>query len=47
VTAAGFVFEAQSDLLRNAEDAHSLPVFDPAIRRRTDQVIFKFRKPVT
>ena len=43
--AAGFVLEAQSDLLRNAQDSHELKVFDPAIRGRTDQVLLKFRKP--
>jgi predicted methyltransferase len=43
--AAGLHLEAQSDLLRNREDSHELPVFDPAIRGRTDQVILKFRKP--
>jgi predicted methyltransferase len=45
VTAAGFLFESRSPLLSNPQDSHSLPVFDPAIRHRTDQVIFKFRKP--
>ncbi len=45
VTAAGFVLEARSDMLRNAADTHRLAVFDPAIRHRTDQVVFKFRKP--
>jgi len=45
VTAAGFVLEARSDLLRNPQDPHSLPVFDPAIRHHTDQEILKFRKP--
>lgn len=45
VTAAGFVFEAENDALRNPEDAHTLPVFDPAIRFKTDQVVLKFRKP--
>jgi predicted methyltransferase len=45
VTAAGFVLEARSDLLRNDADSHRLAVFDPAIRRHTDQVTFKFRKP--
>ena len=45
VTAAGFVLDAQSDLLRNPADDHSLKVFDPAIRGHTDQFIFKFRKP--
>jgi predicted methyltransferase len=45
VTAAGFVLEAESNLLRNAADNHELFVFDPAIRGRTDQVLLKFRKP--
>jgi predicted methyltransferase len=45
VTAAGFVLESQSDALRNPDDAHLKPVFDPAIRHRTDQVVLKFRKP--
>lgn len=45
VTAAGFVLEAQSAVLRNDADAHTLKVFDPAIRHRTDQVVFRFRKP--
>jgi predicted methyltransferase len=45
VTAAGFVLEAQSSALRNPEDRHTLPVFDPAIRYRTDQIVYKFRKP--
>jgi predicted methyltransferase len=46
VTAAGFVLEAQSDVLRNPEDAHALKVFDPAIRHRTDQIVYRFRKPL-
>ena len=45
VRAAGFVLEAQSDLLRNAADHHDRVVFDPAIRGRTDQVVLKFIKP--
>jgi predicted methyltransferase len=45
VTSAGFVLEAQSDVLRNAADDHEQVVFDPAIRGRTDQVVLKFRKP--
>jgi predicted methyltransferase len=45
ITAAGFVLAAKSDLLRNPADAHMLKVFDPTIRGRTDQFIFKFRKP--
>ena len=45
VTGAGFLFEAESTVLRNPDDTHRLRVFDPAIRGRTDQVVFKFRKP--
>lgn len=45
VLAAGFVLDAQSNVLRNAQDTHKLRVFDPAIRGRTDQVVLKFRKP--
>ena len=46
VEAAGFVYAGQSDVLRNPADDHRLKVFDPKIRGRTDQVAFKFRKPV-
>ena len=42
---AGFVLEAQSDLLRNPADDHSLLVFDDKIRGKTDRAVFRFRKP--
>jgi predicted methyltransferase len=42
---AGFVLEAQSDLLRNPADDHSKLVFDPAIRGKTDRFVWRFRKP--
>jgi predicted methyltransferase len=42
---AGFVLEEQSDLLRNPGDDHSLLVFDPKIRGKTDRAVFRFRKP--
>jgi predicted methyltransferase len=42
---AGFVLEAQSDLLRNPADDHSKLVFDPAIRGKTDRIVWRFRKP--
>ncbi len=45
VTAAGFVFEGESAVLRNPDDSHLLRAFDPAIRHRTDQIVLKFRKP--
>ncbi len=42
---AGFVLEAESPLLRNAADDHSKLVFDPAVRGKTDRVVYRFRKP--
>jgi predicted methyltransferase len=45
VEAAGFKFEAESTLLANPADPHTLRVFDPTIRGRTDQFLFRFRKP--
>ena len=42
---AGFVLEAESPLLRNPADDHSLLVFDDKVRGKTDRFIFKFRKP--
>jgi len=40
---AGFKLEASSDILRNAADDHSLLVFDPAIRGKTDRFVMVFR----
>jgi len=37
--------EAESDLLRNPADDHSLLVFDEKIRGKTDRAVFRFRKP--
>jgi hypothetical protein len=31
--------------LDNTDDDHKWPIFDPNIRGRTDQVLFRFRKP--
>ncbi len=45
VVGAGFEFVGESALLANAADNHSLPVFDKAVRGKTDQFIYKFRKP--
>ncbi|HEX4695290.1 methyltransferase [Sphingomonas sp.] len=45
VTAAGFQFVGESRLLANPADDHSKAVFDKSIRSRTDQFIYKFRKP--
>ncbi len=43
--AAGFVLEAESDLLRNPADDLGKGVFDPAVRRNTDRFMFRFRRP--
>jgi len=45
VTAAGFTFVGESKLLANPADDHSIIVFDKAIRGKTDQFIYKFKKP--
>jgi predicted methyltransferase len=42
---AGFVLAGTSDLLRNPADDHSLLVFDPKIRGKTDRAVLKFKKP--
>jgi predicted methyltransferase len=43
--AAGFVFEAESDVLRNPIDDFGRNVFDPAVRGKTDRFVFRFRRP--
>jgi len=45
IEGAGFVFDGQSDVIRNSADPHTAIVFDPSIRGHTDQFVFKFRKP--
>lgn len=45
VEAAGFVFDGESDVLRNVQDSRTISVFDPSIRGRTDQFVLRFRKP--
>ncbi|HEX8308715.1 MAG TPA: methyltransferase [Allosphingosinicella sp.] len=42
---AGFVLEAQSQILRVPGDDHSKNVFDPSIRGSTDRFMYRFRKP--
>jgi predicted methyltransferase len=44
-TAAGFVLDAQSNVVRNFEDDHTRSVFDPAIQGRTDRFVMRFRRP--
>ncbi len=45
VEAAGFEYRAESDVLRNEADDHTLKVFDPSVRGHTDQFVYRFRKP--
>jgi predicted methyltransferase len=42
---AGFVLEAESPILRNMSEDRSVNVFNPAIRGRTDRIVYRFRKP--
>jgi predicted methyltransferase len=42
---AGFVLEAESPLLRNPEDDGTKMVYDPAVRGKTDRIVYRFRKP--
>lgn len=42
---AGFEILAESNLLANAADDHSVIVFDPSIRRNTDRFIIRARRP--
>jgi predicted methyltransferase len=45
VEGAGFVFDGESTVLRNPADPHTKIVFDPSIRGKTDQFMFRFKKP--
>ena len=42
---AGFRFVGALPILGNPADPHTASVFDPSIRGKTDQFVFKFRKP--
>ena len=42
---AGFRLEAESDLLANPQDDRSKTVFDPSVRRKTDQFLLRYVKP--
>jgi len=37
-----FTLEAEAGFLRNAEDDHTLAVFDPSVRGKTDRFVFRF-----
>jgi predicted methyltransferase len=46
LTAAGFVLEEESPVLRNPQDDLMRSAFDPAIRGHTDQMVMRFRRPL-
>jgi predicted methyltransferase len=37
-----FTLEAEAEFLHNANDDHTLAVFDPSIRKKTDRFVFRF-----
>lgn len=45
IEAVGFKFDGESPALRKPADDHKLMVMNPAIRGKTDQIIYRFRKP--
>ena len=44
---AGFDFDGASEMLAHPADDHTKLVFDESIRGKTDQFIYRFRKPTT
>lgn len=42
---AGFVVDAESDILAHAADDHTKMVFDPTLRGKTDQFVVRLRRP--
>jgi predicted methyltransferase len=44
VEAAGFVLDAQSNLLAKKDDPHSAKVFEPSIKGETDRFAYRFVK---
>jgi predicted methyltransferase len=45
VELAGFKFEGESPIWSNPADPRTAVVFDPAIRGKADQFVYRFRKP--
>ena len=45
IESAGFKFDGSLPILANPADPHTAIVFDPSIRGKTDQFVFRFRKP--
>jgi predicted methyltransferase len=45
VEAAGFVLDAESTILANKDDPHTIKVFDASIKGETDRFVYRFAKP--
>jgi predicted methyltransferase len=45
VEAAGFVLDEESAMLANKDDSHSVKVFDPSIKGKTDRFAYRFVRP--
>jgi predicted methyltransferase len=45
IEAAGFRFDGESPILANADDPHTVPMWDKSVKGRTDQFFYRFRKP--
>jgi predicted methyltransferase len=45
VEAAGFVLDAETTLLANKDDPHSIKVFDASIKGETDRFAYRFVRP--
>lgn len=45
VESAGFLFDGESDVLKNPADTHLLLSYKPPMTGHNDQFIFRFRKP--
>ncbi len=45
VETAGFVLNAESNMLANKDDPHTIKVFDPSIKGATDRFAYRFVKP--
>ncbi|MBW2691664.1 MAG: class I SAM-dependent methyltransferase [Deltaproteobacteria bacterium] len=45
VETAGFIFDGESNVLRNSKDDRSMLVFDDRVRGKTDRFVFRFLKP--
>jgi len=41
----GFMFDGESDVLRNPADDHTKLIFDQSVRHKTDRIVFRFKKP--